>query len=87
MDLTEVGIYTIEVGFEGKNAVTKINVFSKIDTTELSNSDVETFRLSGTQTQGFVDGIYDSLMYLFIILAIMFVLDWAVYCYEQYQLR
>ena len=28
-----------------------------------------------------------KLIILFIILSIIFVLDWVVYCYEQYQLR
>lgn len=87
LDLVESGVYTIEVGFEGRNQTTKINIFSMVDTDELLNTNVDAFYLSGNQTNGTVDGIYDSLTYLFVILTILFVLDWMVYCYEQYQLR
>lgn len=34
-----------------------------------------------------IDGIYDRLFIYFLILAIVFIADWGVYCYEQYQLR
>lgn len=33
------------------------------------------------------DGIYDKLILYFLILALAFIFDWGVYCYEQYQLR
>lgn len=33
------------------------------------------------------DGFYDKLVIYFIILALAFLVDWGVYCYEQYQLR
>lgn len=33
------------------------------------------------------DGYYDKLIIYFIILALALLMDWGVYCYEQYQLR
>ena len=48
---------------------------------------IETINLVGTKENNFRDGIYDELIVLFIILAVIYMADWMVYCYEQYQLR
>ena len=47
----------------------------------------EAFSLVGEAGNEKRDGVYDDLMILFILLALIFAADWMVYCYEQYQLR
>lgn len=49
-----------------------------------SEGDLSLNKMSDSTTS---DGFYDKLILYFIILALAFVLDWGVYCYEQYQLR
>ena len=41
----------------------------------------------GVKEKNYRDGIYDKLIVLFVILAVIYMADWMVYCYEQYQLR
>ncbi len=43
--------------------------------------------LQGEAEDGGFDGTFDPLMILFICLAVLFLADWMVYCYEKYQLR
>lgn len=47
----------------------------------------ERFIIEGTPSEERRAGRYDDLTILFIILAAIFIADWMVYCYEQYQLR
>jgi len=49
--------------------------------------EIEELSLQGELEDDYIDGIYDKLIILFIILSIIFILDWVVYCYEQYLLR
>ena len=44
-------------------------------------------RLSGERVDIGTDGEFDPLMLLFACLALLFIADWGVYCYEKYQLR
>ena len=43
--------------------------------------------LVGIASEGGFDGIYDPILWLFIALALVFLADWGVYCYEKHQLR
>ena len=43
--------------------------------------------LEGTLQNEYKDGIYDKLIIFFIVLLVIYMADWMVYCYEQYQLR
>ena len=84
--VTEAGTYTLILDFG--NDVKTIRVYSSLpDEESFANQEVLEINLTGEQGNEFSDGIYDDLIILFIILAIVFVADWMVYCYEQYQLR
>lgn len=46
-----------------------------------------TFMLTGNAENGSRDGTFSELWIWFAALAVIFIMDWGVYCYEQYQLR
>ncbi len=84
--LDEVGVYTVGATIAGKEVTYKI--FAGADPEESAPVTEESdFTLSGERTEGGIDGKYDALILLFIILGALFVADWGVYCYEKYQLR
>lgn len=85
---TEAGTYTINVSLDGE--IRTFNVYASIPEAESdvsSPTEVQQLALQGELEQNFGDGIYQSLIYLFVILGVIFVADWLVYCYEQYKLR
>lgn len=85
---TEAGTYTINVLVAGE--MKTFNVYASIPEAEsnvASVAEVTQLALQGELEQNFGDGIYQSIIYLFIILGVIFVADWLVYCYEQYKLR
>lgn len=45
------------------------------------------FVLTGERQNGSRDGTFSELWIWFAALAVLFIIDWGVYCYEQYQLR
>lgn len=45
------------------------------------------FSLSGEAENGSRDGTFSELWVWLVVLAVLFIADWGVYCYEQYQLR
>lgn len=86
--LSEAGTYNINVTIDG--AVTNFKVFASYPASEsqvVEDLEVESLSLIGEQEAHYGDGIYQSLVYLFIALGIIFIADWMVYCYEQYKLR
>lgn len=86
--LSEAGTYNINVTIDG--AVTNFKVFASYPASEsqvVEDLEVESLSLTGEQEAHYGDGIYQSLVYLFIALGIIFIADWMVYCYEQYKLR
>ncbi len=84
--VTEVGTHKITQMIEGVPHI--VFVYGNLPKTERASAVNEgTFALSGTPSSERRDGKYDDLIILFIILAVIFIADWAVYCYEQYQLR
>ena len=63
-------------------------VYSNLPVEESTTiNEIESINLDGELENEYNDGIYDKLIVLFIILAIVYVADWVVYCREQYQLR
>lgn len=82
---TEVGVYKISVMNGDKETIFKIFVNMPIE--EQHSTEVAEFDLVGVKENNYRDGIYDELIILFIILAVIYMADWMVYCYEQYQLR
>ncbi len=86
MTLAEVGTYTVTVTVSGIPRVYYIH--SALPEAERDPApEAEKIALIGqAENEGF-DGTYDPLTPLFICLALLFLCDWLVYCYEKYQLR
>ena len=84
--LTEAGVYSVTMIIGNSPRV--VNVFAQLPESERFTTVTEqSFVISGEATAEKRDGKYEDLIYLFIILAVIFIADWMVYCYEQYQLR
>lgn len=84
--LTETGIYTITM-MTGETART-FYVYSSLPEEERIPSVNElSVGLEGTVGSETKKGIYDDLLILFLLLAVLVLADWMVYCYDQYQLR
>ena len=83
---TEVGVHTVTVTVANTQKV--YNVFASMKEAErrpaVSKKEIA---LQGEAKAGGFDGKYDMMTLLFIILALLFIADWMVYCYEKYQLR
>lgn len=85
-ELTEVGEYTITATIRNSQQTAK--VYAQLPVAErVLNATESFFAVSGETSDKKRDGKYEDLLYAFIILAVIVVADWAVYCYEQYQLR
>ena len=84
--VTEVGCYKITVSLRDEEKV--FNVYSSTPEEEsIPSMDSTVLSLNGVAEDNYIDGIYDKLIILFIIILIVYAIDWMVYCYEQYQLR
>ena len=84
--LTEVGTYTLTVG--NADSRREYRIFSMLPESESVITVTEyAFSLAGEQSHDGYDGVYDDLIILFVLLALVLIADWGVYCYEQYQLR
>ncbi len=85
--LTEVGTYKITQTVED-TLQTSVYVYGNLPMAERAPISEESgFVVSGTPSNERRDGIYDDLLIVFIVLAVLFIIDWGVYSYEQYQLR
>ncbi len=83
---TEVGVYTVTMNVA--NTQREFKIFTAVNEEERLPVVAELeLSLQGEATPGGFDGKYDALMAVFIALAVIFVADWMVYCYEKYQLR
>ena len=81
-----VGTYTLTMNFNGDVKV--FNIYSSLPNDEsITQPEITEINLVGELENEYSDGIYDKLIIFFIILAIVYVADWVVYCREQYQLR
>jgi hypothetical protein len=84
--LDEAGGYVITLNMG--SVLRTVQVYANMPLSESATSVSEqSFEIYGEAGEQKRDGIYNDLMYLFIILAVLFIADWMVYCYEQYQLR
>lgn len=84
--LEKVGTYTVEMLVSGEEKSYKI--YSSAPVGESDPALIgESFSLIGEQEFEKSDGEYDPLFILFILIALLFIADWMVYCYEKYQLR
>lgn len=84
--LTEAGTYQfiMTLGEEEKSFF----VYASMPNTEGVDLDAseENLSLEGEREENYQDGYYENLMIIFIVLAVIYLADWAVYCYEQHQL-
>ncbi len=86
--LAEVGLYTITVTKHGDDRPKKYYFYAALPEEERDPSaSAQSFVIRGEAGPSTRDGTFDSLVILFILLALLFLADWMVYCYEQYQLR
>lgn len=86
VQLNETGTYTITVKTAG-NEDTVMYAYACVPEAESRNEAGGSLMLSGTKEYNYSDGYYDKLLAFFIVLAVLLLADWGVYCYEQYQLR
>lgn len=80
----EIGTYKITVSYKDYDKV--FYVYSSYPLEENVN-EVASVSLTGEAKDGNINGTYDNLVIFYVLLALLFIADWAVYCYEQYQLR
>ncbi len=84
--LSEVGLYTVDMTVAG--TVRQVKLWSALPEEERIPMQTEAdIGFDGEAASGGYDGFYDPLIPLFIALAVVFIADWMVYCYEKYQLR
>ena len=84
--LDEVGAYTVSMSLSGKEASYKIYSSAHPDESVPTQEESD-FSLSGQRTDSKIDGEYEPFVLLFVLLVVIFIADWGVYCYEKYQLR
>lgn len=83
--LTEIGNYNVSITLEN-NTVMELNIYSSYPLEENTDTTIDILKLVGQPENNYSDGRYDNLIILFILLGLLFVADWMVYCYEQHQL-
>ncbi len=86
MVLTEVGTYVVKMTIAGVENSYNIYVAANPDESSPIVEEAQ-FIVTGEKGNEKIDGEFDATTLLFIILAVLFVADWGVYCYEKYQLR
>ncbi len=86
LPLTEAGVYKVTMTVAG--SAKEFCIYSAFAESERApiQSESELILQGYASSDGF-DGKYDPLVIIFIILAIIFLADWMVYCYDKYQLR
>lgn len=85
-EATEVGVYTVTLMIG--NTARTVNFYACLPEEERFPAATEqSFVLQGEPSGEKRDGKYEDLIIVFIVLAVIFIADWMVYCYEQYQLR
>ncbi|MBQ8546461.1 MAG: BatA and WFA domain-containing protein [Clostridia bacterium] len=84
--LNQIGTYTVNVTVGGVSSEYKL--FSEAQLTERTPISVEqNFSIYGTPSNDRIDGEYDPMIIIFILLIVIFAADWMVYMYEKRQLR
>lgn len=83
--LDEVGTYVFEIT-TSNNVVNRINVYSSFPEKENEKEEALVASISGEQTNEYRNSYFSLTTILFVILLLIFMADWMVYCYEQHQL-
>ena len=84
--LEEIGTYTVKMTLAGIDSSYYIYSAAHPDESVPDVSEAE-LCITGDAGEERGDGKFDPTMILFICLAVLFIADWGVYCYEKYQLR
>ena len=84
--LFKPGVYTIVLTIGDENRVYHVSA-SLPKEESIVTATAQTFSVQGEATNSGLEGRYDDLIILFILLSVVFMVDWAVYCYDKYQLR
>ncbi len=86
IDMKEVGVYTVTMNVAGTTR--EFYIWSALNEEErIPTQTVAELSLQGQAGAEGFDGEFDPLMIMFVVLAVVFLADWMVYCYEKYQLR
>ncbi len=84
--MKEVGTYKITQIIEDREET--VYVYGSLSAAESRpQTGEESFAVVGAPSSERRDGWYDDLIVWFILLGLIFLADWGVYCYEQHQLR
>ena len=86
LKLSEVGTYRVIVTEGGRNNEYPVYAAAPLSESVPVVSEGD-FSLSGEREDCKIDGKYDPSTLLFVMLVLLFLADWGVYCYEKYQLR
>ena len=86
VQLNETGSYSILVKLTGNRDMSLCS-FACVPETESRAEGGGKLALLGNKGSEKKDGYYDDLLAFFIVIAVLLLADWGVYCYEQYQLR
>ncbi len=86
-ELTEVGEYKLIVDISGNER--EFYIFSALPEAErCTDVPVEgSVSIRGTAAEGGRDAMFDPMLILFILAAVLFTAEWMVYCYDKYQFR
>ena len=84
--LREAGTYTLTVKMRGSDEK-RLYAYAAVPQSESGGDEGGAMLIAGEREYNYSDGFYDSLLAFFIVLAVLILADWGVYCYEQYQLR
>ena len=72
---------------KGVDQETVLYTFATVPVAESVAPEAGVFMLVGEKEYNYSDGYYDDILAFLIIIAVLLLADWGVYCYEQYQLR
>lgn len=86
LTLDEVGTYEVSVTVNGTESTYRLYAAAHPSESEPVTTEGD-LSLSGERTYANIDGEYDPTVVLILVLALLFLADWGVYCYEKYQLR
>lgn len=86
VQLTENGTYVFNIKLKTGGDMA-MYAYAAIPSGEGGAEAAGAMLLSGEKENNLEDGYYDDLLAFFIVLAALILVDWGIYCYEQYQLR
>lgn len=84
--LEQSGVYTLTLTIGEAEKIYHVCAHIPVEESDVA-AQGQSFALIGEADNGGLDGKYDDLIILFIVLSLVFMGDWAVYCYDKYQLR